>query len=114
MLLFCIARDGGGGEGGEGDGGAAEAPWRLPNESDTQTKVSEGAPVNLQSYVETEFATFDEKPFNELDAALFTQLAMVRVELAAFVQGSYKLREDGVLVDESGSDELAFSLRDLL
>ena len=70
--------------------------------------------MNLQSYVETEFATFDEKPFNELDAALFTQLAMVRVELAAFVQGSYKLREDGVLVDESGSDELAFSLRDLL
>ena len=113
MLLFCIARDGGG-EGGEGDGGAAEAPWRLPNESDTQTKVSEGAPVNLQSYVETEFATFDEKPFNELDAALFTQLAMVRVELAAFVQGAYKLREDGVLVDASGSDELAFPLRDLL
>ncbi len=33
MLLFCVARDGGGGEGGEGDGGAAEAPWRLPNES---------------------------------------------------------------------------------
>mgnify|MGYP004473712411 CR=1 FL=1 len=70
--------------------------------------------MNLQSYVETEFATFDEKPFNELDAALFTQLAMVRVELAAFVQGAYKLREDGVLVDASGSDELAFSLRDLL
>ena len=70
--------------------------------------------MNLQSYVETEFATFDEKPFNELDAALFTQLAMVRVELAAFAQGSYKLREDGVLVDASGSDDLAFSLRDLL
>ncbi len=76
--------------------------------------MSEGTPVNLQSYVETEFATFDEKPFNELDAALFTQLAMVRVELAAFVQGGYELREDGVLVDTSGSDELAFSLRDLL
>ena len=93
---------------------AREGLWRLPNESDMQTKVSEGTPVNLQSYVETEFATFDEKPFNELDAALFTQLAMVRVELAAFVQGAYKLREDGVLVDASGSDELAFSLRDLL
>lgn len=79
-----------------------------------QAKVSEGTPVNLQSYVETEFATFGEKPFNELDAALFTQLAMVRVELAAFVQGGYELREDGVLVDASGSDELAFSLRDLL
>ena len=79
-----------------------------------QAKVSEGTAVNLQSYVETEFATFDEKPFNELDAALFTQLAMVRVELAAFVQGAYKLREDGVLVDASGSDELVFSLRDLL
>ena len=76
--------------------------------------MSEGTLVNLQSYVETEFATFSEKPFNELDAALFTQLAMVRVELAAFVQGAYKLREDGVLVDASGSDELAFSLRDLL
>lgn len=88
--------------------------WRLPNESDMQAKVSEGTAVNLQSYVEAEFATFDEKPFNELDAALFTQLAMVRVELAAFVQGAYKLREDGVLVDASGSDELAFSLRDLL
>ena len=70
--------------------------------------------MNLQSYVETEFATFGEKPFNELDAALFTQLAMVRVELAAFVQGGYELREDGVLVDVSGSDDLAFSLRDLL
>lgn len=87
---------------------------RLPDETDVQAKVSEGTPVNLQSYVETEFATFGEKPFNELDAALFTQLAMVRVELAAFVQGGYELREDGVLVDASGSDELAFSLRDLL
>ena len=87
---------------------------RLPNESDMQAKVSEGAAVNLQSYVETEFVTFGEKPFNELDAALFTQLAMVRVELAAFAQGGYELREDGVLVDTSGSDELAFSLRNLL
>ena len=88
--------------------------WRLPDETDVQAKVSEGTAVNLQSYVETEFAPFSEKPFNELDAALFTQLAMVRVELAAFVQGAYKLREDGVLVDALGSDELAFSLRDLL
>ena len=39
--------------------------------------------MNLQTYVETQFATFDELPFNELDAAVFTQLAMVRVELAA-------------------------------
>ncbi len=100
------------------DADGARCRWeglrRLPDETDVQAKVSEGTPVNLQSYVETEFATFSEKPFNELDAALFTQLAMVRVELAAFVQGGYDLREDGVLVDASGSDELAFSLRDLL
>lgn len=70
--------------------------------------------MNLLSYAETEFATFAEKPFNELDAALFTQLAMVRVEVAALAQGAYKVREDGVLVDETGSDELALSLRDLL
>ncbi len=70
--------------------------------------------MNLQSYVESEFARFDEKPFNELDAAVFTQLAMVRSELAASVQGGFYLRDDGVLLTAEDSETLCMSLRDLL
>lgn len=70
--------------------------------------------MNLQEYLETEFSRFSEKPFNELDAAIFTQLAMVRVELAAQGHGGYDLGEDGYLRHESTGMQLSLTLRDLL
>ena len=70
--------------------------------------------MNLQTYVETQFATFDELPFNELDAAVFTQLAMVRVELAATAYSLADLREDGLLVSGAQGGHPCLTLRDLL
>ena len=70
--------------------------------------------MNLQTYVETEFASFDEKPFNELDAAVFTQLAMVRVELPFLAQTACTLDDNGMLVSPSGNELPPVFLRDLL
>ena len=39
--------------------------------------------MNILDYLATEFATFDEKPFNPLDSAVLSQFCMVRAELIA-------------------------------
>ena len=36
--------------------------------------------MNILSYLESEFSTFEEKPFNPLDSALLSQFCMVRCE----------------------------------
>lgn len=36
--------------------------------------------MNLFDYLATEFSTFEEKPFNTLDAAVLSQFCMVRCE----------------------------------
>ena len=71
--------------------------------------------MTLLDYLETEFASFEEKPFCELDAAVFTQLAMVKIELPLCESGAYALDADGVLIDrESPHEHLHISLLELL
>ena len=39
--------------------------------------------MNILDYLATEFASFDEKPFNPVDSVILSQFCMVRMELIA-------------------------------